>query len=340
MKPREIPGRPFGGAHAPFPSLGRVRVLDFTKLLPGPYATRILADLGCRVTKIELPRFADGARRMPPLIDGVGALFLLLNRGKRQLSLDFRGPAGLARVRRLIAESDVLVESFRPGLMDRVGLGAREARRLNPRLIYCSMTGWPPDGPWARKAGHDLNFQAAAGLLGALGRARFPTTQIADLAGSWAAASAILAALLAREKTKKGRHVRVNLAEAAHAFLPVPLAELAAAGRNDARTHQWWNGGHPFYRLYEAADGQSLAVAALERPYAIALLDALGLSHLREQADDPIFHAAGLSRVLADVWRTASAAEWERRLADKDVCVTRVRGVADAAELMTRLRGD
>ena len=335
-----LPGRPLGGLRGPFPGLRRLRVLDFTKLLPGPYATQLLADLGCRVTKIELPYFADGARAMPPEIDGVGSLFWMVNQGKRLLSADFRAPAGLRKVRRLIAEADVLVEGFRPGLMDRVGLGAEEVRRLNPRLVYCSLTGYPPEGAWRRKAGHDLNFLAVSGLIGlkdSSGGFSFPAAQVADLSSSLAATTGIFAALVERGVTGRGRHITISMAETAHSLLAVPLGEAAAQGR-DPDGPRWWNGAHPFYRLYETAGGGRLAVAALEKPYAIAVLDALGLEGLKGLAEDPLANAPALAEGLSRVLRTATAAAWSERFKDKDLCITPVLRLGEAAAFLERLR--
>lgn len=344
-----LPGRPLGGICGPFAGFERLRVLDFTKLLPGPYATQILADLGCRVTKIELPHFADEARRMPPFIDGVGSLFWMVNQGKEFLSVDFRQPAGLKQVCALAAAADVLIEGFRPGLMDRVGLGAEELRRLNPRLIYASLTGYPSAGPWRRKAGHDLNFLAVSGFLAAGARSAasapfFPTTQVADLAGSLAVTTAILAALVERQTTGSGRRIEVAMAEVAHSLLPVALGEAHAEGKDPeaqplgSEGGRWWNGAHPFYRIYETEGGGRLAVAALEKSFALALLDVLGLAALRELADDPLAHCEILSAELGRVLRGATAAEWDERLKDKDVCVTRVLGLGEARAFMDRLR--
>jgi len=332
-----LPGRPLGGVRGPFTGFEKIRVLDFTKLLPGPYAAQMLADLGCRVAKIELPHFADDARVMPPLIDGVGSVFWMVNQGKEQLAIDFREPAGLERVRALAAEADVLIEGFRPGLMDRCGLGATELMKLNPKLIYCSLTGYPAEGAWKRKAGHDLNFQAVSGLLGLSARPAVPMTQVADLAGSLAAVASVLAALIERGTTGRGRRVEASMAEAAHSLLPVPLAEQRAEGR-DPEGPRWWNGAHPFYRLYETADGRWLAVAALEKPFALSLLDTLGLGELKALANDPLAHADELAGALETALRGATAAEWEERLKDKDVCVTTVLGLGEARAFMARLR--
>lgn len=336
-----MPGRPLGGVRGPFAGFERVAVLDFTKLLPGPYATQMLADLGCRVTKVELPHFPDDARRMPPLVDGVGAVYRMVNQGKRELSLDFRQPAGLAEARRLLAESDVLVEGFRPGLMDRVGLGAEAALRLNPRLVYCSLVGYPTAGPWRRKAGHDLNFLAVSGFLGlapADRRPAMPPTQVADLTGAMAAVTAVLAALLERQATGKGRRVEVSMAETAHALLPVALAEHRAGAVDPGSGGAWWDGSHPFYRLYQAADGAWLAVAALEKPFALSLLEALGLGALAPLADDPLANAAALAAALERAFRGSDAAAWAERLKSKDVCVTRVNRLAEAGPFLDWLR--
>ncbi len=332
-----LPGRPLGGLRGPCAGFENLKVLDFTKLLPGPYATQVLADLGCRVTKVELPHFPDEARGMPPLIDGVGAVFRMVNEGKELLSADFRKPEGLERVRALAAEADVVIEGFRPGLMDRCGLGPAELMAANPRLIYCSLTGYPDQGPWRRKAGHDLNFLAVSGLLGLMPAPSVLPTQAADLSGSLAAVAAVLAALVERGTTGKGKRVTISMAETAHSLLPVPLAESLAEGK-DPQGPRWWNGAHPFYRLYETSDGRRLAVAALEKPFALSLLDALGLQDLRGLADAPLAHAEKLTAELSRVLRGATAAEWEDRLKDKDVCVTKVLGLGEARAFMDELR--
>lgn len=332
-----MPGRPLGGVRGPFAGFERLSVLDFTKLLPGPYATQMLADLGCRVTKVELPHFPDGARGMPPLVDGVGSVYWMVNQGKTELPLDFRKPAGLAEARRLVAAADVLIEGFRPGLMDRVGLGAEEAMKLNPRLVYCSLVGYPTAGPWRRKAGHDLNFLAVSGYLGLTSPGREPApppTQVADLTGAMAAVTSVLAALLERETTGQGRRVEVSMAQTAHSLLPVPLGELRAEAADPGRGGRWWDGSHPFYRLYAAADGAWLAVAALEKPFALSLLEALALGTLSPLADDPLANAGPLAEALGRAFRSAPAQEWVRRLADKDVCVTRVNRLAEAGPFM------
>lgn len=322
-----------GGIPTPYAGFGSIKVLDFTKLLPGPYATQILADMGCKVTKIELPHFKDEARYAPPLIEGLGALYRAINRGKEELTVDFRKPEGLAKVFELVDGADVLIEGFRPGLMERSGLGEAAVRARNPRLVYCSLVGYPSGGPMAKKAGHDLNFLSLSGMLGLQsGDARVLPAQLADLSGSLAAVAAILAALLEREKTGAGRRVEVAMSECAHSLLPIPLSELAADGREPSGP-RWWNGAHPFYRLYETKGGGRLAVAALEKPFALTLLDALGLSELKPLADDPLANAARLVAELSSVLLQATRDEWVARLEGKDCCVTPVLSLSEAAAL-------
>ena len=316
-----------------------LKILDFTTLLPGPYATMMLADLGAEVLRIVSGSRPDLAAFMPPFLPGtnLSAAMACLGRGKRCITLNLKDPRAVAIVRRLVAEYDIVIEQFRPGVMARFGLDYETLKTANPGLIYCSLTGYPDNGPWRRKAGHDLNFLAVSGFLGLEADPHVPPTQIADMAGSLSAVAGILAVVIERATTGRGRRVSVSMAETAHSLLPVPLGEALAEG-TDPQGPRWWNGAHPFYRLYETADGRRLAVAALEKPFALSLLDALGLESLRELADDPLAHAAKLESEIARVLRGASAAEWEERLKDKDVCVTTVLTLGEARAFMDRLR--
>lgn len=326
-----------GGIGIPFSGFSKFRILDFSKLLPGPYATQILRDMGCKVTRVELPYFGDLARELPPKIDGVGATYWMVNQGKKVLSFDFRKPAGLIRLKKMIKQSDVLVEGFRPGLMDRIGLGFTQTSKINPRLVYCSLTGYNPDGPWRRKAGHDLNFLAASGFLGlgnSEGKLAFPSTQIGDLSGSMAAATGILAALIERQKTGKGRHLRISLADTLHSWLSLALGYWRATGEDPSLRSLWWVGAQPFYRLYDTKDGRKIAVAAVEKGFAIALLDLLGLSSIRDLADDPMANAPRLIPELERQFASATLAQWEEKFKDKDVCVTPVYTLSEAINFL------
>ena len=219
-----------------------IRVADFSHLLPGPLCARRLQGLGAEVWKIELPQWPDPARRLKPM-------FRWLHGGQRLVRLDYRKREGLEALLRMLARADVLVEGFRPGLMDRLGLGWRVLTQRFPRLVYCSISGYGRAGP--RRSGHDLNFQGLAGCLGDPPRA--PAVPVADVAGALGAAGRILAALFAREKSGRGACLDVSLAgEAREACAPGLSALLHAS---------------PFYGLYPARDGRWLAVAALEPRY-------------------------------------------------------------------------
>jgi alpha-methylacyl-CoA racemase len=332
------PGRPLGGVRGPFKGFSKLRVLDFTRLLPGPYATQMLAELGCRVTRVELPHFGDMAREAAPKIEGVGSTYWMINDGKKERLLDFRKPEGLKKTLALVKKADVVVEGFRPGLMERSGLGWEALRKVNKRLVYCSLVGYPPEGPWARKAGHDLNYLAVSGYLGLQGeRASVPPTQWADLSGSLAAVSSILAALLERQATGRGRRVTVSMSETVHSLLPVPLGERRAEG-GDLAGARWWNGGHPFYRLYETAGGGKLAVAALEKQFSLSLLDAVGRDDLKPLLDDLLANREKLIVELSRLFASATADQWQRRLEGKDVCVTPVLSLEQAEAFQAMLR--
>ena len=312
-----------------------VLIVDFSKLLPGPFCTMILADLGCRVVRVELPHFADWAREAEPRIQGQGSAYWMLNRNKESLCLDFRKKEGLAALYRLLKKADVLVEGFRPGMMDKLGLGERELRRRNPRLVYCSISGWG-DGPRSRRAGHDLNFQGLAGLLSlgdSDGKLTFPPVQLADLSAGHYASTGILAALLERGPKGKGRHVKVSMAEAVYTWPIFALGQWLATKRAPERRSAWWNGRHPLYRLYATKDGRHMAVAILEKGFALELLRQLGRSDLAPRLDaEDAAQDDVLARELEITFSKKTLAEWDRLLGDKDVCTTPVLTLEETAK--------
>lgn len=314
--------------------LKQITILDFSMYLPGPYCTMVLADLGCRVIRVEMPRWPDILRRIGPKIDGHGYSYWMANRNKESLSLDFRKPSGRKAVLRLIAEADVLVEGFRPGLMTRLGLGPKALLRRFPGLVYCSLTGYGRSGPLSGRAGHDLNFQAESGMLGAgdsNGKVTFPSVQAADLSASLTAASAVLAAVLERRAGGKGRHIDISMTEALFPWLLLSVGHSFATGKPFKPRRQWWTGATALYRLYRTKDGRHLAVAALERPFAEALLRELKRPDLLPALDDP--SPAGqkkLAGTLARIFRRRTLAAWEKLFGGKDVCVSPVRTVPEA----------
>ncbi|MFH1724715.1 MAG: CaiB/BaiF CoA-transferase family protein [Elusimicrobiota bacterium] len=321
-----------------------ITVLDFSKLLPGPFCTMILADFGCRVIRVELPHWPDTLREYGPRIGGHGFCYWMANRNKESLCLDFRKPAGLRVLAKLLAKADVLVEGFRPGLMGRLGLGPRALLRRFPRLSYCSITGYGREGPLSRRAGHDINFLAESGFLGAgdsNGEVSFPAAQVADLGGATTAAAAILAALLARATTGRGRRIEVSMTETAFSWLVLPLGFSFATGRPFDPAEHWWSGRHPFYRIYRTKDGRRLAVGALERPLAVDLLRRIGRGDLVAALDRA--DARGLDAIERELERAflkRTLAHWRRKLGGSDVCVSPVRTVPEALGQARRSRGN
>jgi alpha-methylacyl-CoA racemase len=241
--------------------LSGLLVVDLSRHLPGPLAARLLADLGARVVKVEEPGEGDPVRFAPPRRAGVGALAALLLAGVESVALDLKRPAARAVLARLLARADVLLESFRPGTLARLGFPLEELRARHPRLVVCSISGWGQEGPLAGRAGHDLTYQALAGTLAPT--AAMPAAPLADLVGAWSAVAAILAALLERQRTGAGRHVDAALLDAgAHANLTAWAAD--AAGPHAVGEPLALTGALPCYNLYRTADGAHLALAALE----------------------------------------------------------------------------
>lgn len=275
---------PAGNAAGP---LAGLKVLDLTRLLPGPVCTLHLADLGAEVIKIEDPGAGDYARTM-----GLGAapgedsyFFRLVNRNKRGLRLDLKQPAGVEVFLRLARDADVIVESFRPGVVDKLGVGYAAVKAINPRIVYCAITGYGQDGPWRDRAGHDLNYIATSGLLDQIGVAggppAIPNLQIGDLlGGALTAAMGILAAVIGARATGQGRFVDVAMTDAVFAHAYSPLLSVLARGRSLPRGSDDLSGGLPAYGLYRTQDGRYLAVGALEPKFWRAFCEAIGRADL------------------------------------------------------------
>jgi alpha-methylacyl-CoA racemase len=317
--------------------LNKITVLDFSKLLPGPWCTMLLADLGCRVIKVELPHWPDMLRKTAPLKDGQGFVYRLVNRNKQSLCLDFRKPKGMKALLKMIAKADVVVEGFRPGMMEKFGLGPKTLLKKFPKLVYTSITGFGAAGENSQRAGHDTNFLAESGLLGAgdsNGAFSFPAAQLADLAGAHYAAVGTLGALLERRLGGAGRHVQVAMSEAAFSWAVLPIGHQLATGEPYDRTEaHWWSGRSPFYRLYRTSDGRYLCVAAIERPFAEALLRELKLSEwIAKLPFDTEEEERELLGTMERIINGKRLAHWEKRFKGKDVCVTPVRSLPEALE--------
>jgi crotonobetainyl-CoA:carnitine CoA-transferase CaiB-like acyl-CoA transferase len=313
-------------------ALAGVRVLDLTRYIPGPYCTMLLADLGADVVKIEEPFVGDPTRGVPPPIGPDSAVHAALNRNKRSAALDIRTAEGAGLARRLASTADVLVESFRPGVLEKRGLGAEALRRDNPRLVYCSMTGYGQAGPHASRAGHDIDYVALSGLLGATrdgdGRPVLPMAQLADMAGGLLGTIAVLGALQARERTGRGQVADVSMFQAALALLTVPLTRLLVAG---APVNEL-SGAHACYGVYRCRDGRYVAVGALEPKFWEALCRALGHRELIGRQWDRGDSPGGARETLAAVFATRDRDDWVGELSAVDACVEPVLDMTEVAD--------
>jgi len=322
--------------------LAGIRVIDLTRLLPGPLATRRLAEWGADVLKIEGPADqgrADGARLMNRTADDLledrpGLMFRLLNEGKALRELDLSESSGRNALIELARSADVLIEGFRPGVMQRLGLGWDELHAVNPRLVMCAITGYGQSGPWSQRAGHDINYIAMAGVLEQIatpdGVIAVPNFQIADLlGGTQAALSGVLAALVGAQRTGVGRFVDVSMVHEVLRHHVLAVAQLEATGRVPGPGRDLLSGGAPCYGLYRTGDGRHLAVGALELKFWQALCEAVGRPQWASRhwslGETPGSEAAlALRSELAAVFTARPLVHWEALFDCVDCCVTPV----------------
>ncbi|MCY4062839.1 MAG: CaiB/BaiF CoA-transferase family protein [Chloroflexi bacterium] len=301
--------------------LHATRILDLTRLLPGAVCTMLLRDLGAEIIKIEDPNGGDYARSMPPLIDGLGAFFRASNLGKKSVVIDLKAEAGQAVLHRLVETADVLMEGFRPGVTARLGADFETLSAVNPRLVYCSLSGWGQSGPYAQVSGHDLNYIARNGVLGAEQSPRTPGAQAADVGGSYVAATGILAALLQRLQTGVGAYNDVALSEAA---MPMALAAWVEAMTPAAdESFISLRGESACYNVYQSADGQPLALGAIEPKFWANFCRAVEMPEWIAQHTSR-HHQPDLIAAVAARFKTKPAAEWAALLDDADCCFSRV----------------
>jgi crotonobetainyl-CoA:carnitine CoA-transferase CaiB-like acyl-CoA transferase len=304
-----------------------VRMLDLSRLLPGPYCSLLFADLGADVIKVEEPGLGDYARGTPPHWgrSGLGAYFLLLNRNKKSVALNLKTEGGKEVFRRLARTADVVLESFRPGVMDRLGLGWAALSALNPRLVYCAITGYGQDGPYRDLVGHDINYMGYAGALSVTGPRHggplMPGVQAADLGGgALLAAFAIAAALHHRAESGRGQFIDAAMTDGVVSWMAPYLGPFFATGRVAVRGEERLNGGWICYQAFEAADGGWVTLGALEPKFWANFCRLVGREDLV-----PLQYAEGPAREKAEaelraLFRTRPRDEWVRLLHTEDVC--------------------
>ena len=311
-----------------------IRVLDLSQYLPGPFGAQILADLGAEVVKVEPPA-GDPMRQVPPLDgDGLSAFYKLVNAGKTVVRIDLKDAAGKAAFLDLADRADALIESFRPGALARLGLGAEALRARNPRLVHCALSGYGQTGPDALKAGHDINYMAMAGGLASSGTAERPVgahPPTADFASGMQAALSVLAALLRRERSGQGAAIDTSIAETVLGWQALALTAAGRPGGEAARGSGRLSGGAACYRIYETADRRFITLGALEAKFWANFCRALG----REDWIDRHWEALPQTALIAEVAAAIAArplGEWEALLARVDCCYQAVLEPAEVAE--------
>jgi crotonobetainyl-CoA:carnitine CoA-transferase CaiB-like acyl-CoA transferase len=324
-------------------ALAGVRVLDFTTTIAGPHCTRLMADLGAEVIKIEAP---DGElmRSRPPLRDGASAVFAHLNAGKKSVVLDLKKPAAIAAVKRLVAGADAVVENFRPGVMRRLGLDYESLKPIKPDLIYCAISGYGQDGPYRDRVGHDVNYLGVAGVLHHIGHGDgapvIPGVQIADIgAGALMAVIGILSAVIARQQTGRGQFVDIAMLDGAALWNVYPVL-LHQLGQGPERGRTQLTGHHPCYAVYETRDGRYVTVGAYEPHFWATLCHSLGHPEFidRQWADGA--EREHMLATLRAIFRTRTQAEWLAELGEKEICFGPVNDVAQMlADPQLRHRG-
>jgi crotonobetainyl-CoA:carnitine CoA-transferase CaiB-like acyl-CoA transferase len=313
-------------------ALSGIHVLDLSRLLPGPYCSMILGDHGARVIAVEDPRYAAEGLVAP------------LYRNKQHMTLNLKRAEGLAVFERLARWADVLIEGFRPGVAARLGVDYPAVCRLNPRIVYCSITGFGQTGALSGRAGHDVNYLAHSGVLELIGAPDgppgIPGVQIADIAaGGMNAAIGILLALLARERTGRGQHIDISMTDGMVGFLPVVLWLRELTGEEPRRGDAILAHRYACYNLYDTADGRQLAIGAVENRFWTKLCDHLGAPHFGALQYDEARRAEILAWMRAR-FREKTLAEWDAELAPLEVCYAPVRRVAEVvADPLFRERG-
>lgn len=302
--------------------LDGLRVLDLSRLMPGPLCTMILGDLGADVIKVEQPGVGDYARSAPPFIGSTGTVFLLLNRNKRSITLDLKNREAQEVVYRLAERSEVFVESFQPGVAERLGVGYSAISRINEDIVYCSISGYGQTGPYRDLVGHDLTYTAYSGTIGATGLEGgppvIPAVQVADIQGGIYAALAIMAALYRREKTGRGEFIDISLMDAAVASMILPLSSHFA-GLPTERGTLPLSGGAPFYSVYETADRRFICIAALEPKFWVGLCKTLELEKYEDQQFAVGEEARRIREDLATLFRRRNREEWVRILNERNI---------------------
>jgi crotonobetainyl-CoA:carnitine CoA-transferase CaiB-like acyl-CoA transferase len=307
-----------------------IRVLDLTRLLPGPYCSLLLADYGADVIKVEDPKSGDYARWYEPRVnDDQSAMFISLNRNKRSITLDLKDEKDKEAFITLMKTADVLIESFRPGVMERLGLGYEQLKVHNPKLIYCAITGYGQTGPYAKEAGHDLNFLSYSGQLHLQGapseKPLIPSVQIGDIGGgALMAAVGILLAIIDAKKSNSGQFVDISMLDGTLSWMHTILPNYWTSGEMPNRGELTLNGGKACYEIYRTKDDRFISVGALEYKFWKNFCNVIGKAELIDQLDAPLEQQRLIKQEVQAVIQQKTLTEWLELFAGIDACVSPV----------------
>ncbi len=308
-----------------------IKILDLSRLLPGPFASLLLADMGAEVIKVEDTTAGDYMRDFDPKVNEDSAYYLSVNRNKKSIKINFKKPEGQEIFKKMVAEADVVLESFRPGIMEAWGIGYQELKKVNPALVYCAMTGYGQTGPHKDKAGHDLNYLSLSGIMDISGikngRPVMSGTQIADLSGGMYAVIGILSALMRKKTTGEGGFVDAAMLDGLLSWMAFYVAQYQADGNPLKRGELDLSGGLVCYNIYQTKDNRYVGLGSLEFKFWQTFCLAIGREDLvkthmaRANDGEPVYEE------VKQIFLTKDLAEWEALLANVDCCFTPIQSI-------------
>ncbi|MFH1623621.1 MAG: CaiB/BaiF CoA-transferase family protein [Pseudomonadota bacterium] len=314
-------------------ALEGIKILDVSRLLPFNYCTLMLADLGAEVLKIEEPKIGDYMRWFPPKLKKENAAFLMANRNKKSMTLNLREEKGKEILRQLAKEHDVLFESFRPGVMKRLGVGYDDLKKVNPRLVFCSSTGYGQDGPYKDRPGHDMNYISVAGILEATGRHTgapvIPGIPIADMSIGIFSAFSILAGIISRDRTGKGQYIEVSMTDCMVSYNMMNIASFIASQRSQDSQILGIAGETPCYNVFKTRDGKFISLGNIEDKFWVNLLKLIGREELKEYQFATGEKQKKAMDELQNVFLSKTRKEWLDLFEGKDICYAPVNDIED-----------
>lgn len=318
--------------------LSGVRLLDFTHLLPGELCATVLGDLGADVIRIE-PLVPGLGTKLPPVVKGESLYYWSVHRNKKRIAIDLKREEGREIARRFAKDADALLENFRPGVMKRLGVSYSDVHKVNPSLVYCSISGYGHDNSWSAKPGHDINFVAESGVLDLTrdGNERpvLPGALLSDYMAGLYGALSVVSALFQRMKTNKGKHIDISMFESSVSTQQIMATALLYLGLTKDQTSFCYPQEMPHYTVYECSDGRHLAAAPLEMPFWNTFCERTGLTDLRDIVVKP--HDQQISERIAAVIKTKSLAEWLEAFDGSDCCVSPVNTIQEALKTVPAL---